>query len=38
MENKVKNILCNTIQDLPVTLDEINNKALDDTFIKKVKD
>ena len=30
-------ILCNSVQELPVTLKEIKNKALDDNFIVEEK-
>ena len=38
VENKVKNNLCNTIQDLLVILDGIKSWVQDNTFIKEVKD
>ena len=35
-EVEVKNTLCNTVRELPITLDEIKEKVFDD-FIKEIK-
>lgn len=34
LEIELKNILCNVVSDLPVTLEEIKLKSVKDTFIK----
>ena len=34
---EIKKILCNTVQELPMMLEEIKNKALDDNFIVEMK-
>ena len=36
-EKEVKDMLCNTLKELPVTLDGIRWKVENDTFIKKMK-
>ena len=36
-EKEVKDMLCNTVKKLQVTLDEIRGKAENDAFIKKMK-
>ena len=36
-EKEVKDMLCDTVKELPVTLDEIRGKAENDAFIKKMK-
>ena len=36
-EKEVKDLLCNTVKELPVTLEEIRGKAENDAFIKKMK-
>ena len=36
-EKEVKDMLCNAIKELPVTLDEIREKAENDAFIKKME-
>ena len=35
-EVEVKNTLCNTVSELPVTLGEIKEKTFDDDFIKEI--
>lgn len=34
---EIKSIIANTVRDLPVTLSEIKNEALEDDFIYKIK-
>ncbi len=34
---EIQKILCNTVRELRVTLEEIKNKALDDNFIAEMK-
>ena len=36
-EKEVKDMLCNTVKELLVTLDEIRGKAENDAFIEKMK-
>ena len=36
-EKEVKDMLCNTVKELLVTLDEIRGKAENEAFIKKMK-
>ena len=36
-ENECSKVLCNTIRELPVTLDQIKKEAVKDDFIKKMK-
>ena len=36
-ENKIKNVLFNTVTELPVTLDKIRVEAKKDDFIVKIK-
>ena len=36
-EKEIKDMLCNTVKEMPVTSDEIRGKAENDTFIKKMK-
>ena len=36
-ENECSNLVCNTIRELPVTLEEIKKEAVKDDFIKKMK-
>ena len=33
LKNKIKSVLCNTIQELPVTIEEIRNKAKMDKYM-----
>ena len=36
-EKGVKDMLCNTVKEMSITLDEIRGKAENDAFIKKMK-
>ena len=36
-ENECSNLMCNTIRELPVTIEEIRKEAVKDEFIKKMK-
>ena len=36
-EKEVKDMLCNAVKELPMTLDEIREKTENDAFIKKMK-
>lgn len=36
-EGEIKTTLCNTVKELPVTLDQIKGEVLDDEFIRQTK-
>ena len=36
-EGEFKTKLCNTVRELPVTLDQIKREALNDEFIRQIK-
>ena len=36
-EIEIKKILCNTVRELTVTLEEIKNKTLDDSFMVEIR-